>query len=121
MSVALPHCFCFGSHGSSTNVSKPCARLVPRETSGLAETPTVVIPARLAASAQVVTPSARYPHAASALLPSSPIAPWLRGCSPVNREATDGSVHDDCATACSNTRPLAASRSRFGLESGAAP
>src|SRR5262249_45402077 len=54
----------FGSHGSSTTVSKPWARLVPRETSGLAEMPTVVMPARLACSAQVTTSPARYPHAA---------------------------------------------------------
>src|SRR5262249_8841732 len=120
-SAAVAQRLDLASHGSSTNVSKPWARFVPRETSGFADTPTVVTPARLACSAQVATPSERCPPAASLSPPASPRAPWLRGCRPVKSEATDGNVHDDCAIACVKTSPAAARASRLGLGLGSAP
>ena len=112
-----------GSQLNSTNVSKPWARLVARETRGLADTPTVVMPARAACSAHVVTaslsssPRPRSSSSTGWLL----TAPWLRGCRPLRSEATDGRVQLDCATACSNTNPSAARRSSVGVRLGSAP
>jgi len=97
--------------------------LVARETRGLAETPTVVMPAASACSASVGSVSARKPGslAAPSASAEAPTTPWLRGWSPVKRVATEGIVHEDWATACSKTSPPAARRSTTGLGLGAAP
>jgi hypothetical protein len=69
-----------GSHGSSTNVSKPCARFVARETSGLLDTPIVVMPASAATSG----------HVRSASASQSPPLPGGRVGAPADRPVAPG-------------------------------
>jgi hypothetical protein len=112
-----------GSHARTSKDSKPCDRFEALPTSGLAENPTVLIPAACASSAQVSRRSGRNP----ALVIRSPSiaarapTPWLRGCRPVKMEATDGRVQLDCETESSKTNPVAARWSSVGLGLGRAP
>jgi len=108
----------------STNVSNPCARFVARDTRGLLDTPTVVMPASAARSGHVTTASGRSSPRVRSSSPrtGSPLmAPWLRGWRPLRIDATEASVQLDCAIAFSNTRPRAASASSVGVGLGAAP
>lgn len=95
-------------------VSKPRAKFVRAETSGLADVPNVEMPPAAARSGRS---GRRLDNAPAA----QPTRPWSRGGSPVRIVATDGIVHDDCAIACSNTTPVAASASSVGLGLGRAP